>query len=231
MTDKEYLLSKENFSFSDLCLLVKILRSEDGCPWDREQTSKSIRNCFIDEVYEFIEGLDNDDDKLMCEELGDVLFQVVFHSQIKLEEGKFSSEDVIDGICKKMILRHPHVFANLSVTGSEQVLSNWDIIKNDEKQRKTPYAQLDAVSKALPSLMRAQKLISKAEKNGLVQKESFENCIKNIERITEEIKTTKDISKIGELLFSTASLSRLLDVEAEQALYVENERFLEKFEE
>lgn len=231
MSDKEYLLSKNTFSFSDLCLLVKILRSKDGCPWDREQTAKSVRNCFIDETYEFIEGLDNDDNALMCEELGDVLFQVVFHSQIKTEEEKFNVNDVIDGICKKMILRHPHVFANVSVTGSEQVLSNWDIIKNDEKQRKTPYAQLDAVSKSLPSLMRAQKLISKAEKNDLLKQESVDDCIKKIEEITEQIKNKMDGSKIGELLFAVASLSRLFDVEAEEALYVENERFLEKYKE
>ena len=160
----KYLVSKSKYSFDDLCLLVGVLRSENGCPWDREQTNKSIRNCFIDETYEFIEGLDNDDNELMCEELGDVLFQIIFHADIKSDDYTFSINNVVDGICKKMILRHPHVFGDVSVANSGEVLVNWENIKNDEKSRKTPYEQLDSVSKSLPSMMRAQKLISKAKK-------------------------------------------------------------------
>jgi tetrapyrrole methylase family protein/MazG family protein len=179
------LLSKNNYNFDDLCNLVSVLRSEEGCPWDREQTNKSIRNCIIDETYEFIEGLDTDDDKLMCEELGDVLFQVVFHSDIKQDNNVFDIGNVIDGICKKMILRHPHVFGTVNVADSAEVLVNWENIKNDEKQRKTPLEQLQSVSKALPSLMRAQKLQSKAAKNNLIEKASFDTAIEEAEKAHE----------------------------------------------
>lgn len=223
------LREKKDFCFDDLCKLVSVLRSEDGCPWDREQTNKSIRNSFIDETYEFIEGLDNDDDKLMCEELGDVLFQIIFHADIKSDDKQFDINDVINGICKKMILRHPHVFADSIVENSSEVLVNWDIIKNDEKERKTPYEQLKSVSIALPSLMRAQKLRSKAEKNNLVENESFDDCIDSVYSVLNEIGSTKNPQKIGELLFKVSALSRVMGIEAEEALYLENKAFVDKY--
>lgn len=229
MTDIELLLSKKNYSFDDLCLLVSVLRSENGCPWDREQTNKSIRNCMIDETYEFIEGLDNDDDKLMCEELGDVLFQIIFHSDIKSDDNTFAIGDVIDGICKKMILRHPHVFGNTSVENSSEVLVNWENIKNHEKKRKTPYEQLDSVSKSLPSLMRSQKLQAKAEKTGLVDKSIFESEISKVETALSNLKISKNKEDVGKLLFAVCGVSKSLDVEAEETLYIENENFLSKF--
>lgn len=223
------LLSKNNYNFDDLCNLVSVLRSEEGCPWDREQTNKSIRNCIIDETYEFIEGLDTDDDKLMCEELGDVLFQVVFHSDIKQDDNVFDIGNVIDGICKKMILRHPHVFGTVNVADSAEVLVNWENIKNDEKQRKTPLEQLQSVSKALPSLMRAQKLQSKAAKNNLIEKASFDTAIEEAEKALELLKNSKDSQDLGKLLFSISRISDSLDKEAEEILYIENERFIRKF--
>lgn len=223
------LCSKDKYSFEDLCKLVSVLRSEDGCPWDREQTNKSIRNCIIDETYEFIEGLDANDNKLMCEELGDVLFQVVFHSDIKSENGAFDVNDVIDGICKKMILRHPHVFGDVNVENSDEVLVNWEVIKNDEKHRKTPYEQLDSVSKALPSLMRAQKLRSKAEKNELVSKQDFESAVNAVDNALSAFKENKSEEALGRLLFETACLAKTLDVEAEEILYIENDKFTAGF--
>lgn len=225
----EKLLSKTTYTFDDLCDLVTVLRSENGCPWDREQTNKSIRNCIIDETYEFIEGLDSDDNKLMCEELGDVLFQVVFHSDIKNDDNTFNVNDVIDGICKKMIVRHPHVFGDVSVNNSEDVLKNWDIIKNDEKHRKTPYEQLDSVAKSLPGLMRAQKLVSKAEKNRLIESKTFDEEIHDVQERLDALKQSKSSDDLGKLLFSISSLARSLNVEAEEVLYIENESFLKKF--
>ena len=225
----EMLLSKNSYNFDDLCTLVAVLRSENGCPWDREQTCKSIRNCMIDETYEFIEGLDEDDNKLMCEELGDVLFQIVFHSDIKSDENAFDINSVIDGICKKMILRHPHVFGDTSVKDSGEVLVNWENIKNHEKQRKTPYEQLESVSKALPSLMRAQKLQSKAVKNNLVKSVSFESSISEIESRLESFKKSKNTDEIGKILFEISALCNLLCVEAEEILYIENNQFIQKF--
>ena len=223
------LLSKNNYNFNDLCNLVSVLRSEDGCPWDREQTNNSIRNCIIDETYEFVEGLDTDDDKLMCEELGDVLFQVVFHSDIKQDEKVFDINNVIDGICKKMILRHPHVFGSTSVENSAEVLVNWENIKNNEKQRKTPLEQLESVSKALPSLMRAQKLQAKAVKNNLLEKATFENAINEAENALSRLKESGDSSELGKLLFSISRISDSLDKEAEEVLYIENNNFISKF--
>ena len=232
MTTKETmlrLLKTEHFTFDDLCDLVAVLRSDIGCPWDREQTNQSIRNCIIDETYEFIEGLDNDDDKLMCEELGDVLFQVVFHSDIKSSQGVFDSGDVIDGICKKMILRHPHVFGDVSVENSAEVLVNWDNIKNDEKSRKTPYEQLDSVSKSLPSLMRAQKLQSKAVKNNLIEKPSKNECLDKIIEAASKLKNSDDLDALGELMFYAAGIAADLGCEAEEILYRYNDNFQTKF--
>ncbi len=223
------LLSKNNYSFDDLCSLVTVLRSEDGCPWDREQTNKSIRNCFIDETYEFIEGLDCDDNKLMCEELGDVMFQIVFHADIKKDSNDFSMDDIIDGICKKMILRHPHVFADTTVENSSEVLVNWDIIKNDEKQRKTPYEQLRSVSTALPALMRAQKLRSKAIKNNLIEEQDFDSRCDSVQVLLNKLRDSKNPDILGELLSEITALSKDMNVEAEEALYKYNSNFVEKF--
>ncbi len=226
----EYLKSKEHYDFYDLCALVEVLRSEEGCPWDREQTNKSIRNAFIDETYEFIEGLDNDDNKLMCEELGDVIFQIVFHACIKQESKEFCMSDVLDGICKKMILRHPHVFGDISVSGSGEVLDNWEKIKNDEKQRKTPYEQLESVSKALPSLMRAQKLQAKSEKYALCDKKNSLDYAKEITECAKLLTDGKaDKSTLSRIIFASVGASRTQGYEAEELLYEENERFLKKF--
>jgi len=223
------LLNKDRFCFDDLCALVSVLRSEEGCPWDREQTNKSIRNCFIDETYEFIEGLDCDDNELMCEELGDVLFQIVFHADIKNDSNAFGMDEIIDGICKKMILRHPHVFADTTVENSSEVLVNWDIIKNDEKQRKTPYEQLKSVSAALPALMRAQKLRSKAIKNNLIEECDFDAKCDTVQGLLNELRDSKNPDKLGELLSELTALSRIMDVEAEEVLYKYNNAFVEKY--
>ncbi len=222
---------KENFNFQDLLNLVKILRSEHGCPWDREQTNKSVRNAIIDEGYEFIEGLDNDDDVLMCEELGDVLFQVIFHAQIKSEGNVFDIDDIINGICKKMVLRHPHVFGEVCVDNSEQVLSNWEKIKNKEKQRKSPYEQLDSVSKSLPSLMRASKIQSKAEKTSLQEQKSTDYYISQLKDTLETLKESDAPGEqlVAELLFASAGIARTLGLEAEEVLYKKNNAFVEQF--
>ena len=223
------LMSKSNYTFNDLCTLVSVLRSDVGCPWDREQTNKSIRNCIIDETYEFIEGLDNDDDVLMCEELGDVLFQIIFHSVLKKDNNSFDINDVINGICKKMILRHPHVFGNVSVENSDQVLVNWENIKNDEKQRKTPVEQLESVSRSLPSLMRCQKLQTKAAKNGLIKNVDFDNAISSVEKSVSELKELRTVEKFGELIFNVVSIAKSLETEAEEILYIENDKFIDNF--
>ena len=152
---------KDNYDFEDLVAIVKLLRSENGCAWDREQTHKSMRKDFIEEVYEVIEAIDTEDKTLLTEELGDVLLQVVFHSRIAEENGDFDINDVADGICKKLIHRHPHVFGDVEVKDSAEILENWGEIKKKEKRQTTPAKELDDVARSLPSLMRTQKLIKR----------------------------------------------------------------------
>ncbi|MEG1874443.1 MAG: MazG family protein, partial [Angelakisella sp.] len=142
----------------DLLHIMRILRGEGGCPWDREQNHRSIRNNLIEETYEVVEAIDTDDRTLLREELGDVLLQVVFHSQMEDECNSFNFNDVCDGICKKLIHRHPHIFGNVIANSSEEVLKNWDIIKQKEKNQETTASTLEAVSRALPSLVRSCKV-------------------------------------------------------------------------
>ncbi len=151
---------KEHFDFNDLNELVALLRSPEGCPWDREQTHASIRNNFVEEAYEVCEGIDQKNDKLLCEELGDMLFQVLFHTCIASEEKRFSLDEVISGICLKMIRRHPHVFGEETVEEG-QIQDSWDAIKRKEKGEKTLSDTLSRVSSALPALKRAEKYIEK----------------------------------------------------------------------
>jgi tetrapyrrole methylase family protein/MazG family protein len=231
----EYLLSKNIYSFDDLCILVSVLRSENGCPWDREQTNKSIRNCIIDETYEFIEGLDNEDNKLMCEELGDVLFQVVFHTQITKEDGKFDVNNVIDGICKKMIERHPHVFGDTFADTSEKVLENWEKIKNKSKQNDTATKTLESVPMAFPALFRAQKVQKRAAKAGF----DWDEADGAVSKLHEELKELEDARKVGnseeifeefgDLLFSAVNVARFLKIDAEDALQFATEKFIKRF--
>ena len=120
---------KDKYNFEDLLKIMEVLRSPEGCPWDREQTHESIRKDFIEETYEVIEAINKKDKELLCEELGDVLLQVAFHVQIEKEEGSFGIEEVTDGVCKKLIERHPHVFGEVKVSSTGEVLDNWDTIK------------------------------------------------------------------------------------------------------
>lgn len=157
----------KNYKFDDLLEIMKKLRVE--CPWDKEQTHKSIRRNFIEETYEAVEAIDDENYKLLQEELGDVLLQVVFHSQIASENEKFSIDDVCDGICKKLIYRHPHIFSDVKVSDTTEVLSNWDELKKIEKNQKTKYDVLNSVSKSLPALIRMEKVYTKSVKENIEQ--------------------------------------------------------------
>ena len=144
-TPKALILEKNKYNFNDLVDIVKILRGEGGCPWDIEQTHKSIRDDLIEETYEVIEAIDTENPDLLREELGDVLLQIVFHAGIESDEGRFTIDDVADEICKKMIYRHPHVFSDTVADTSEEVLKNWENLKSDEQQRKTVTDKLRAI--------------------------------------------------------------------------------------
>ena len=224
---------KESYTFEDLLNIMTILRSENGCMWDKEQTHESIRRNFIEEVYEVCEAIDNNDSELLKEELGDVLFQVVFHTEIEREKGVFDINDVTDGICKKMIYRHPHVFGDIDVNSTEQILSNWDELKKSEKHQKTAAETLDSVAKSLPALIRADKIQQKAAKAG------FEwNDIQDVkDKVHEELDETEraingdgDIEEeIGDLLFAAVKLARFTHTEPEQALDKACEKFIKRF--
>lgn len=231
MTMKERIQNfknKDAYTVDDIRELVEILRSEDGCAWDREQTHESVRNAIIEETYEFIEGLDSKNTELMEEELGDVAFQVFFHARMAEENGTFNMDDIADGVCKKMVLRHPHVFGDVTVSGSDEVLKNWDAIKKTEKSRDTMKKQLESVSAALPSLMRAEKLLSRYKREGGEVEKNPETLIAKIQADAAALTASADSKTIGELLFSVANLTYALKLNAEQALYDYNNRFIEE---
>lgn len=233
---KEILLQKETYCFDDLVEIMQILRAPGGCPWDAEQTHKSIRKDLLEETYELIEGIDNDDPEIMREELGDVLLQVVFHSNIAECEGKFDINDVCNDICKKLIIRHPHVFGDVKVDGSDDVLTNWNAIKRETKKQKTDTEVLRSVTASLPALMRADKLGNKARKMGF----DFDNAEEAMEKVFEEADEVREAlangrkeeieEEFGDLLLSIVNAARLAGVDSEQALYNANEKFLNRFQ-
>ncbi len=214
----EALLSKSRYDFEDLIAIMTLLRSEQGCSWDREQTHQSIRNCFIEEVYEAVEAIDGEDPVLLREELGDVLFQVVFHAQIEAEAARFTVEDVVHDICVKMIHRHPHVFASEEGVKPEDALARWEAIKIEEKQRRTLSSRLRAIPVILPALMRAEKV---AGKLGLSKEDKQEGLLSDIQqKVTELENVTPDErdKRTGELLFSIVLWAASHGVSAEKAL-------------
>jgi len=224
---------KERYGFDDLVELIRLLRTPDGCPWDREQTHASIRRNFLEETYEALEAIDEDDPAHLCEELGDVLMQVVFHGEIEREAGRFTLDDVCDGVCRKLILRHPHVFGSVEVTGSGQVLENWEAIKRREKKQETWADTLRAVSKTLPSTWRAEKLQKKAGKAGLRPDGpagAAENLSEKTAALREAIERGEDAGEaLGETLFAAVGVAVALKADPEDALQSASERFIRRF--
>lgn len=226
---------KERYDVADLIDIVEILRSPGGCPWDREQDHKSIRRDFLEETYEVIEAINKDDKDLLLEELGDVLLQVVFHTQIEREKGTFELSDVADGICKKMIERHPHVFGDVNAETSEQVLENWDIIKKRTKQQKSQTESMLSVPREFPALMRADKVQKKASKVGF----DWDSVDGAFEKVSEELAELKSAyvegnqdnirEELGDLLFSVVNVSRFVKVDSEEALTGSTDKFIDRF--
>ncbi|MBC8062459.1 MAG: nucleoside triphosphate pyrophosphohydrolase [Clostridiaceae bacterium] len=222
--------------FNDLLEIMDILRGAQGCPWDKEQSHESLKKYLIEESYEVLEAIDEKNDDMLIEELGDVLLQVVFHAKIGKEEGYFNINDVIKGICNKMINRHPHVFGTEIINTSEEVLTTWDKIKKDEKGFDTLTEELKHVGKNLPALMRAEKVQKKASKIGF----DFNAVEYAMDKIIEELQEVKDVYKsnnkakileeIGDLLFSVVNVSRFLDIEPESALHCTIEKFIKRFD-
>ena len=225
----EKLLSKKEYDFNDLCLIMEILRGKDGCPWDAEQTHESIRKNFIEETYEVIEALDNNDSKLLREELGDVLLQVVFHSQMEREAGNFDINDVANDVCTKLIHRHPHIFGDVSASTADEVLTNWEAIKNIEKSRETMYDKLTSIPPMTPSLMRASKV---SKKSGEFKEMTNVEIIDDINKMLNNVKNNGgniSASEMGEVLFLLSAVAVKCDIDPEESLYKKTNSFIEKY--
>lgn len=226
---------KSQYSFDDLIKIVRVLRAPGGCPWDREQTHKSIRANFIEETYEAIEAIDTEDIELLKEELGDVMLQVAMHAEMEHEQGTFDINDVIDGVCKKLVVRHPHVFGDLSAENTNEALSNWDAVKMQTKSQKTQTEAMQSVSRALPSLMRSAKIQGKAAKVGF-DWESVDGALDKLYEECDELKEAirnndkaNQREELGDVLFSAVNVARFLDIDSEHALYDACDKFTDRF--
>lgn len=226
---------KEKYDVNDLVSIMKLLRSENGCPWDREQTHESIRKNFIEETYEVVEAIDKKDTALLREELGDVLLQVVFHSQMEAEKNSFDFSDVADEVCKKLIVRHPHIFSDVKADNSDQVLKNWDMIKKETKGQETFAQTLESVPKVLPALMRAQKVAQRAARAGFDYPDA-DSALRDLKSEAAELSQAFDnddsaniIEELGDLMFSCANLARKLGADSEEVLTAATEKFINRF--
>lgn len=217
---------KDKYNIEDLLEIMKILRAPGGCPWDAEQDHESIKKNFIEETYEVVEAINKKDTELLKEELGDVMLQVVFHAAMEEEKGVFDFSDVADGICKKLIERHPHVFGDVTVADTGEVLSNWDAIKRNSKKQKTTTQAMDSIPRELPALMRAEKLQSKAAKAGVELKE---NAADYVVGKAEALSAEVNEKTLGELLFAVVATARKNDIDPEDALSQVSDRFLSDF--
>lgn len=224
--------------FEALLSLMGRLRGEGGCPWDREQTNASLKPYLIEEAYEALEALDEGRTDHIVEELGDVLFQVVFHCQIAQERGEFTMAEVLHGVLRKMTSRHPHVFADAQVTDARQALSQWERIKRTERRGGgSPRSALDGVPQSLPSLLRAQRLQVKAGRVGFdwpTWREAWNKLGEEVAE-TEEAMAAGDAARIraeiGDLLFSLVNVARLLQIDAEDSLRRAADTFTRRFKE
>lgn len=222
---------------ADIAPLVRIMKQlrdpAGGCPWDLEQSFSTIAPYTIEEAYEVADAVERDDMAALKDELGDLLLQVVFHSQMADERDIFGLQDVIDGICDKMIRRHPHVFAGVEATRAETVVSNWEAIKAAERQQKVAdRSALADVARALPALLRAQKLQKRAARTGFDWPD-VHGCIEKLhEEIGEVLTAGSDVAQfeeVGDMLFAAVNVSRHLGVDAEAALSAANAKFERRF--
>ena len=224
---------EERRRFAELVEVMARLRAEDGCPWDREQTHRSLKPYLLEETYEMLEAIDQEDDRELCKELGDVLLQIVFHAQIASEEGRFSIDDVCRALIDKLIHRHPHVFADAKVDDADQVVINWQQLKQQERpDTGQPLSAVDGVPKQLPALLRAQRIQSRASRVGF----DWDRIAGPLDKVEEEFgelrkeweagESKKVEEEFGDLLFALVNTARFLQVDPEDAL----RRAVTKFE-
>lgn len=226
---------KERYTIDDLLKIMEILRSENGCPWDKVQTHESIRTDLIEEAYEVCEGIDADSPEMLREELGDLLMQVVFHSRIETERGNFDFGDVCSDICRKLVYRHPHVFGTVKADTEDEVLKNWDELKKKSKNQQTAAETLESVPKTFPALLRGEKVCKRASRAGLPIDDA-ESCVSRIKNGLDMLKIT-DIDEniahnqqiLGDILLSFCNLDRILKADGEKALTYSTNGFIMRF--
>ena len=224
---------KNRYTYQDLLDIVSILRSPDGCPWDKVQTHESIRRGLLEEAYEAAEGIDKNDPALLCEELGDLLMQVVFHADIEKDAGHFAMDDVCDGVVRKLLYRHPHVFGDAHEDSPESVLVSWDTLKRAEKGHHSTADAMDSVARSLPGLWRAEKIQKKAAADGF----DFADIHGAMDKLREEVgeldTAVRDRSniaeEIGDVLFAAVKVARFAGIDPEDAVSATNEKFIHRY--
>lgn len=223
----------ENYRIEDLLDIMARLRAPGGCPWDQAQTHQSIRQNMLEEAYEAADAIDRMDMDNLKEELGDVLLQVVFHASMAREAGAFGFDDVVDGICKKLVYRHPHVFGTVEARDPDGALSAWDAQKRKEKGQSTAGDAMDSVARALPALTRAAKLQSKAAKAGFDWREvspALDKLSEELEEFRTAVREDSNVEEeLGDLLFAAVKAGRFAGVDGEAALQGACEKFIRRF--
>lgn len=233
--DKTLLTKKQRFNYLDLLEILKVLRGENGCPWDKVQTPKSIEKNLIEECYELIDAIEKDDVDEIIEETGDLLLQTAFYVLFGEEEGRYTLSDVLSGVCSKLISRHTHVFGSDSASDSEGALANWNKNKIVEKGYTDNASYVDAIPKGMPSVLRAQKVGSRAGKCNFdfdSVEQVFEKIYEEIEEVKKAIDTKNQTlieEECGDLLFSAVNAVRKLGVDGETALYKSTDKFIKRF--
>lgn len=231
-------MTSNHDQFTELVAIMAHLRGADGCPWDREQNHETLKPFLLEEAYEVLEAIDDGDDGELCGELGDVLLQVVFHSQVAAEVGRFNIDDVCRAIVEKLVRRHPHVFGETSVRGSSDVLRNWEQIKLEERSSADgpPPSALDGVPKPMPALLRAQRVQEKASRVGF-DWDQVDGALDKVSEEIEELRQERDkggtadriSDEFGDLLFSLVNVARFMKVVPEDALRGAVEKFDRRF--
>lgn len=226
---------KDNYDINDFLRLVTVLRSPGGCPWDRKQTHESIKKNFIEETYEVVEAINKADAEGLKEELGDVLLQVAMHSEMESEKGSFDFNDVVNDICKKLVVRHPHVFGDAAAQNSDEALQNWDQVKLKTKGMKKQGEAMIKVPREFPALMRAQKVQEKAAKAGF-DWDDINGAVDKLHEEIDELETAlaagvgKDIEEeFGDVLFSCVNVSRFIGADSEEALTASTDKFIKRY--
>lgn len=231
---------KNRYGWEDFLQIIRLLRGEGGCPWDAAQTHHSIRREFLEEAWEVLDALDREDSPALCEELGDVLMQVVFHAAIEEEQGRFTADDVVNGIAQKMVYRHPHVFGGtMQAETTQQVLTNWETLKRKEKGQRTAADAIESVPHTLPALWRAEKVCKKAAGAGF----DWRNPLDALGKLEEEVRELRLAmeqraevdaphglrEEVGDVLFAAAKIAQTAGIDPEDALHRTCDKFSARF--